>query len=307
MESHLHSPVDCHRYQISQPLPFSHSRYLKIKFNQVKYRFRTNSPYISGDSIASLTDYIAYGPFKNRKLNLFKTKRARSIFVPGDMLQRFLIESDGYLRASTLVTGNSDANFVQPIVIPESIKLWLCQNNGMPQKEGVLTLPIGIENLRLGRTGIPHYYKRHEPDAIVNKVLVPPMSNTNPIRVQVVLNAKAMPDLFDVRTQLLNEVEYFTLTRKFKFIFSCEGNGFENHRIWETLYQGSFPVVLKTPWSWSLRYLNLPILYVSNLEEITPSKLEKFAKSHINFSPESTPTLWTPYWKRLIERAYTEI
>ena len=306
MEQHLHSPADCHRYQIFQPLPFSHSRYLKIKLNQVRYRFRTNSPYISGDSIASTTDYVAYGPFKNRKLNLRKVERAKSIFVYGDMLTRFLVESDGYLNASTLVTGNSDANFVEPIALPESIKLWLCQNNGMPEKEGVLTLPIGIENIKLGRTGIPHFYKKHESNVIVDKVLIPPMSNTNPIRAQVILKALTMPDLFDVRTQLLNEVEYFALSRKFKFIFSCEGNGFENHRIWETLYQGSFPVVLKTPWSWSLRYLQLPILYVPNLEAITRGELDKFAKLHSNFRPESAPALWTPYWKTLIQSTYIE-
>jgi len=217
------------------------------------------------------------------------------------MLLQFLHEGSGYINAHTLITGNSDTNFVQEILLPQSIELWLCQNNAMPERKGLLTLPIGIENIKLGRTGLKKYYKKHDADAIINKVLVPPMSPSNEIRAKIIFRAMQKPDLFIVKREIIPENEYFSLTREFKFIFACEGNGFENHRIWETLYQGSFPVLIKTNWSLSLRYLNLPILWVSNIDEINQEMLLNFAELHKNFNPRNTKSLWISYWKELIE------
>ena len=259
-----------------------------------------SSPYISGDSIASLTDYIAYGRFRNRKLNLVKLASAKSIFVYGDLLDKFLNESKGYVNAHTLVTGNSDQNFTKPILLPKSIKRWICQNNAMPKQRGLYTLPIGIENLRLGKAGLKKYFKKFREDAVHDKVLVPPMSPSNLVRTKVIFEALQKPKFFVVENKLLNEQNYFNLTRKYRFVFCCEGNGFENHRIWETLYQGSFPVLLETDWSKSLKYLNLPILYVSSLASINHDLLAKFYENHKNFDPRTTESLWTPYWRKLI-------
>jgi hypothetical protein len=297
---YLHSPLECSNYALFNPLPFSHLRYFRIKINQIRYRYKNSSPYISGDSIASLTDYIAYGRFQNKKLNLAKLSRAKSIFVYGDLLDKFLTESKGYVNAHTLVTGNSDKNFTKPILLPKSIKLWLCQNNAIPKQRGLYTLPIGIENLRLGRAGLTNYFKKYGEDAVHDKVLVPPMGPTNLVRAKVIFEALQKPKYFVVEKKLLCERDYFHLTRKYRFVFCCEGNGFENHRIWETLYQGSFPVLLETNWSKSLKYLNLPILYVSSLASINLELLEKFYETHKNFDPSTTESLWTPYWRKLI-------
>jgi hypothetical protein len=50
--------------------------------NQSIFRFKNNSPFISGDSIASLCDYVAYGRNKTDRLNLDKIRAAKSIFIP---------------------------------------------------------------------------------------------------------------------------------------------------------------------------------------------------------------------------------
>jgi hypothetical protein len=216
-------------------------------------------------------------------------------------LQDFLEEIKGLeLNKFTLVTGNSDHNFIQRQELPTQIKLWLCQNNAMPERDNLLTLPIGIENIRLGRLGLPNWYKRPSENSIHDKILVPPMSPTNPSRFIAVEHARANPKLFDVFTDYLFENDYFELTRKYLFILCCEGNGFENHRIWETLYQDSFPVMVKSPWSISLEYLNLPILFVDSLEEITNETLANFASVNANFRAKECAQLWTPYWNNLI-------
>ena len=300
MDNYLHSPLDCSNYSLFNPLPFSHSRYLGVKIRQFRNRNKSSFPFISGDTIASLTDYIAYGKLKNEKIDLEKIAKAKSVFVPGDMLTRFLVESEGCLGADTLVTGNGDQNFENVFQVPKSIKLWLCQNNGMPPRDGLLTLPIGLENLRLGRINLKHYLQQREFNAVNNKVLIPPMSPSNLIRHKVVFESMLRPNIFDVEKKMLPLNEYFSKAKRYHFIFCCEGNGFDTHRLWETLYQGSFPVMLESNWSLSLKYLKLPILYVKTLEEINIEKLTIFSNEHANYNPVKLDSLWIPYWKSII-------
>ena len=80
-----------------------------------------------------------------------------------------------------------------------------------------------------------------------------------------------------------------------------EGNGFENHRIWESLYLGIFPVMLKSDWSLSLDYLKLPILFVDEISEISREMLQKFWQTNLDFNPEFKSELWLGYWEDLIE------
>ena len=270
--------------------------------NQSIFRFKNNSPFISGDSIASLCDYVAYGRKKTDRLDLDKIRAAKSIFIPGEKFTEFLELAGEHVNARTLVTGNSDQNFIEPVELPSSVSLWLCQNNAISNLKEVRTLPIGIENLRLGRSGLPKYFKPHRETASINRVLVPPMSPTNTIRLPTIFQAMKRSDVFEVRRTLLAEREYFSMTRDFRFIFCCEGNGFENHRIWETLYQGSFPVMFNSLWSNSLKYLRLPILYIDSLDEINTNLLQEFADKNSNFTPNMLETLWIPYWKKIIQQ-----
>lgn len=302
MDQYLHSPLECNNYRLYNPLSFSHSRYFRIKFNQFRYKFKNNSPYISGDSIASACEYIAYGKNKRDQIDIRKAKSAKSIFIPGEKFEDFLRDYGRFISARTLVCGNSDFNFTKTYELPPSVSLWLCQNNAMPMSDKVRTLPIGIENLRLGRSGLPKYFKRHLDSAIDSKILVPPMSPTNQVRFPTILQSLAIPSLFDVRQTLIAEREYFNLTREFRFVLCCEGNGFENHRIWETLYQGSFPVLFRTPWSQSLDWLGLPILYIDSLDEVSEEMLRQFSYDNSGFRPEECDALWLPFWKRIISQ-----
>ena len=282
-------------------MKFSHTRYFKIRLRQVLFKFGSNSPYISGDSIASLADYVVFGRNKKRKVSIRRLSRARSIFVPGEKLYELLENYGHEIKASCLITGNSDENFTILPNLPDSVRLWLCQNNAIGNSTVVKTLPIGIENRRLGRNGFPGLYKQSYLDASTSRVLVPPMSPTNPIRAEIILQALTRSEIFDVHTKLIPEIEYFQLTRRYKYILCCEGNGFENHRIWETLYQGSFPILLRTNWSTSLMYLNLPILFVDSLDDINLQLLEDFYQQNNSFLPHLTPALWIPFWDRLIK------
>jgi hypothetical protein len=264
-----------------------------------------NSPFISGDSFAKVTDYHVYGRSKSSNLDLIKLKSARSLFIPGDKFRNFIDENFDYINARVLIVGNSDENFDDPISLPSSVSLCLLQNSTISDRETIFTLPIGLENRRLGRAGNPHLYKSDSSTVLVTKVYVPPMSPTNPIRKKVLSEIlAASSDCFVIDSDYVEIRQYIENVRKFRFILCLEGNGYENHRIWEALYLGVYPVVLETPWSKSLDYLGLPILYISDISEITEGRLKEFSQAHSNFRPDEMECLWIPFWEKWIHSQY---
>jgi hypothetical protein len=127
------------------------------------------------------------------------------------------------------------------------------------------------------------------------------MSPTNPIRAKVMIEAKTKLELFDIPDSYLNERDYFSLTKRYKFILALEGNGYENHRIWEALYQGSIPIMINSRWSHSLEEYKLPILFVDSIAEITLHKLNEFNSQFGNFNPRALEVLWVPFWSAAIK------
>jgi hypothetical protein len=121
------------------------------------------------------------------------------------------------------------------------------------------------------------------------------------VRARVLEEVRLNPELFDSPLEYLNERDYFTLTKKYKFILALEGNGYETHRIWEALYQGSIPVMLNTPWSHSLKEYGLPILFVDLISELSSGILLDFYHRHGDFIPEELEILWTPFWSAAIK------
>jgi hypothetical protein len=264
-----------------------------------------NAPFLSGDSFAKITDYHAYGRTKNSKLDLVKVKGARSLFIPGDKFRQFIDENYSHINARVLIVGNSDENFDYPISLPSSVSLCLIQNSTISDGEKIFTLPIGLENRRLGRAGNPNLYKLDSNANLITKVFVPPMSPTNPIRKEVLSKILATSsDCFEIDSNYVEIRRYIESVLRYKFILCLEGNGYENHRIWEALYLGVYPVVLETPWSKSLDYLGLPILFIRDIGEITEQRLTEFSRAHSNFRPSEMECLWIPFWEKWIYSQY---
>ena len=263
--------------------------------------FLDNSPYISGDSIAALTDYYVFGRNSKKSLDKKRLATCSSVSIKAEKFHTLLGEIMEFSNLRTIVTCNSDENFLTPVSLPKGVTLWLCQNNATSGDSRVHTLPIGIENLRLARSGFPRLHRPQSGFEIRDKVLVPPMSPTNEIRSQVLEQLKKYNSNFDVKSEYLKSKKYFKMTRKYQFILALEGNGFENHRVWEALYQNSFPVMLRSKWSLSLTELRLPIMYIDSIADVTIESLRSFSASHKDFKASNHEALWTPYWKELIQ------
>lgn len=279
-------------------------RILKIRIRQYLWRNSTNSPYLSGDSFAELCqvtiDATTILSVQNQDLI-----QAKSIFVYGDFFQKFIETIGSHVDAKVILVGNSDVNFDKRPKLSKSVKLFLAQNSSYALSDEFGVLPIGLENLRLGRLGSPKWYSERASFVNELKVLVPPMSPTNKIRKEVLDSPILRNEVFHVYREYLTEKKYFALTGKYRFILALEGNGYENHRVWESLYQNSFPIMLETNWSKNIKSLGLPILLVHDLSEISASILEKHLEENVGFSAKACSVLWTPYWKTLIQEKTT--
>ena len=316
---HLHSPNECNQYMFMRHPPFSHLDHFKIILRRIAYFNSTNRPHLSGDFFSKIVDYSpwrsprhrlfsALGSILLRKSNEFepsislrKLRAAKSLFIPSHELHSFVAEYGVNIKAEIIICGNSDFNFVNTVNLPSSVKKCFLQNSAISDGQRIFTLPIGLENLSLGRAGIAKLHKNRREQTVLDRVLVPPMSPTNSERFNVLIWGRENPHIADSHSDLLSPTKYFELARNYKFIFCSEGNGFDSHRVWEVLYQGSFPIVLRTPWSITLEYLKLPIVYVDNYSDITKELLANFYEINRDFIPEENQWLWSSAWHKMIQ------
>lgn len=285
-------------------------RGLLIRLRRWFYRNKNSSPYLSGDAFAALADYAPFGANGGAVPIPEKLFKANSIFVPSHLLTELVTKFGDQIEAKILITGNSDENFEVMPALPKSIELWLGQNLAVEvqEKVKVQSIPIGLENLALGRAGLPKFISSNT-SLIEDRVLVPPMASSNQIRQKIISeiqNGNGF-EIFDLFTDYLDERAYFKLANRYKFVLCLEGNGFENHRVWETLYRNSFPVMISTTWSLSLKSLGLPILYIDYPKGCTPGLLKDFAYKNSGFQAKFHETLWIDYWKLLVQGDRGEI
>jgi hypothetical protein len=89
-----------------------------------------------------------------------------------------------------------------------------------------------------------------------------------------------------------------------KFVFCPRGNGVDTHRIWETMYMGSIPIVKYEITHES--FTDLPILFIENWNEISDEFLEESYKKIVEKN-WNLDKLKVGYWTNLIHQEFTKI
>ena len=279
---------------------------LKVAFIYYKriVRWRRNSsPYLSCDAFADLSDYVYKPPRWRDKNTLSSPENAKIIFCRSDELQDFLDLYSGKLTAKVIITGNSDHEFHEiPKNIPKSVRALFLQNSYISDNNFVYTIPIGLENFRLGVNGNPKYirYKRKSVGRPA-KILFGPLSPTHPIRETVIAKFSQVNSNWDLLTQRLSPRNYARVSRKYGFIAAVRGNGVDTHRLWEALYRGLTPIVERDNWWRSLESMFPQVLSIDSWEK---SEIEHLLSNRVpnDFDPRTLEALWMPHWQSLITK-----
>ena len=258
-------------------------------------------PYLSGDAFSDYCDYVAYRPkFRFRSWPRTNLEKASSIFCPGDKFEEFLKLNFERISAKILIIGNSDQDFDSfDYDLPASVKFCLVQNLYVENsKAGIL--PIGIENFRLGRNGLPYLFKGQKNfNKKSDMVLVGPFSPTHAERSEI-SQINYSKSNFRVISGRLSPRKYASFASEFKYILCPRGNGLDTHRFWETLYRGSIPIVKQSSWSETISKLRVPVIQVSDWNEHTILEAINESAPRVNNTFEIS-SLWWTYWKSKLE------
>lgn len=282
-------------------LPDASQRAL-IRLRQKTNFGRTSYPFISGDAFRHLADYsIATSD------DLFAISDSRVLFMNSELHAHIPKVLDSFPSLQVLIVGNGDTNFSSEVFMGHNLQLVLCQNMLGSDLDGLRVIPIGLENRRLGKSGLQRYFQHHSHEQLSDrnfKVLIPPMSPTNSLREKINLDSYGLTKSnFDLFENYLPVGKYFKLVRNYRFILCLEGNGFDTHRLWEALYLECFPVVLNSPWSQEIKRMGIPILIVDKLSDVTLETLLSFEDENRCFCSLKTPQLWMPFWENLVSEA----
>jgi len=264
-------------------------------------RWRSNSyPYLSADSFADYADVVYRPPrFRGTNPSMKDLKRARVIFLNSAELLPFLDDFGSSLEAKVIIAGNSDTEFHSQFTLPKSIKCLLLQNSFISDNQKVFTLPIGLENYRLGVNGDPKNITQTALNRARPKTLFGPFGDTHPVRAQVRDEFMTPSENWDFFEGHITPADFNRLSANYQFVACVRGNGIDTHRFWETLYRGRIPIVAEDNWSESLNHLNLPFAKISSWEKSEVSRVT--SKSFVEVQPEKLSSLWMPYWRDFIK------
>jgi hypothetical protein len=261
---------------------------------------RNNWPYISGDCFADLADYVHNAPrFRG---GFGKIENARIIFCRSHELEELFDRYSHLIQARVVITGNSDYEFhVVPRNIPGTVRALFLQNSYVSDDKSVFSIPIGVENFRLGVNGNPRFFRaRNEDQEVKQKVLVGPLSPTHPVREQMLENLTEESPYIDVYTGRLKPHEYDALAKDYAAVAAVRGNGIDTHRLWESLYRGIPPIVQEDLWWKGLSHHFPEVTAIGDwtLNQVSEPVSNKGLPF---FKPHLIEALWMPYWKNLID------
>ena len=225
---------------------------------------------------------------------------SRIVFCRSDLVHELsrLSLTNGPRR--TLIAGNSDHDFTALTQLPHNgFESFYLQNSLISDGKNIFTLPIGIENLSIGINGLPNNLKvTKDWNSRSIKVMVGPFSPTHTERKELLEVAEQETKVFEVIKVPLSPKRFAQEMNQYKFVACPRGNGIDTHRFWEALYRGSVPIVIASKWSKSLKYLDLPLIEVSDWTEAGDA-IKEFANQSPPRLPSELKSLWLPYWKNL--------
>lgn len=101
-----------------------------------------------------------------------------------------------------------------------------------------------------------------------------------------------------IENTLEGRKKYLTDIRNHKFVLCPRGNGIDTHRLWETLYMGSIPIVKQC--IGMNEFTDLPILFINDWSDITDENFLETKYDEITSQTWNLDKLKFSYWKKII-------
>jgi hypothetical protein len=215
-------------------------------------------------------------------------------YVPSKDISFLLLNHLHVQLPRIVVSGGSDYDVtLKDFELMSEVKstLFYVQNLGFLENKNIKSLPIGIEDLRWAKNGMPwNFGRRKYGMKKIDQVLVGPFGFTHKERIKCLEAASRTENCVVIFDRLPHWI-YARRAAKYKFIACPRGNGLDTHRFWESLYRGSIPVVLESPWARVMKSYGLPIVIISSWTE-----LSKVTEHNLDVDCEHSFDILSPLW-----------
>ena len=209
----------------------------------------------------------------------------------------------------TIITHNSDGSIVEDSSRFDDIdyrklkncyKVWFAQNCKV-NKDNIIPLPIGFENIRWDLSGIKRKTYSSlsldiEPDGLV--YLNVGSINTNYQHRKDCYDKCQSMDFIKIDEPKYNYYEYMKHMLNYKFVICPYGNGIDCHRNWEVLFLNRIPIMISGPLE--KIYRGFPVLFVDDWLDLKDIDLEY--EYEIISKSINRDILQQEYWDKIIQR-----
>ena len=267
--------------------------------------------FITGEKFIELADFV-FAPNRkwdcNKIINTFCLSKLfdKAIVYTHTMYVKELFELlDKVPNINvTLISHNCDENVNETYKVPKNVIVWYTTNCDV-DNDKIKSIPIGLENSQW-------FTEIHKKNKMVLKLTEPKkFKNLVYVNFNIDTNKKERQECFDYfKTQCscwvtidnkkngIDFDNYLDNIYNHKFVVCPDGNGIDTHRLWETLYMNSIPIVKRN--INTIFYEDLPICFIHNWDEVTE---EFLVRSYIKIKTEkwNLQKLDFNYWKQLIK------
>jgi hypothetical protein len=201
-----------------------------------------------------------------------------------------------------IISGHSDYPITDNLVDQYNPNFWFTVNK-QTTRPNVFSIPLGITNDTNESDLHPIYGNldcmtnvMQEQIEHKNFVYMNININTYPIERQFVwdlFNNKEWVTIGTIENTIEGRTKFLRDIKAHTFVLCPRGNGIDTHRLWETLYMGSIPIV-KRDIGYS-DFEDLPICFVNDWSEITVEFLED-EKQRIQNTNWNLEKLKMSYW-----------
>jgi hypothetical protein len=265
--------------------------------------------FITGEKFIEVADFV-YAPKDkvddyNPIVNTFchcTLKEVNVVYTHTKYVKDLFKQISGLKCKFVIITHNCDENI--DFLPPKNVIKWFTQNVAIKSSR-IESIPIGLENDRWFKLlqkkekmiAILHTSKNYK-----NLVYMNHNVNTNPFERVPIYDLLQDKPWVTVEKGVNGKRfdEYLDNIYNHKYIICPQGNGVDTHRLWETLYMGSIPIVKKDTNNWF--YNDLPLLYVHKWEEVDKELLEDMWDTY-HFGEWNREMLTFEYWKNKIINA----
>jgi hypothetical protein len=241
--------------------------------------------YMTGDRIKRTCDVAV--EMGHNPSHMRSACQAKTVFIKTDYVEgSFEAMRNGRQKPCVIVTHNSDLRVTERLWYkkPDTVQKWYAINV-VTRQYGLIPIPLGTENMRSpgysGNMGVIERILATRTRDYQNLAYVNFNPKTNPDEREPILDLHAGKS-WVTHVGYGNSFEQTMRdTRSHKFVFAPPGNGMDTHRMWESVYLGTIPIVKRSVHTEAFQ--DLPILIVDQWDEVTRDMLE---------------TVWNDYSRR---------